>query len=427
MLPVIIEPSPELWTSLCSRAGSHDTSVTHAVESIFRQVDNSGDQALHALSLQLDGVDRHDFRLSPEEIELACAKVPEDLKCAMRLAKANIEIFHQAELPAPIEVEVQPGIVCRQISTPIQRVGLYAPGGRAPLFSTVLMLAVPAKVAGCPEIILCTPPGPDGLPSPAIIYAATLCGISNIYALGGAQAIAAMTFGTQSIPRVNKIFGPGNRYVTAAKQLAATHSTAIDMPAGPSEVMVLADSSAIPEYVAADLLAQAEHGPDSQSIAVVDSEQLAIAVREATLLQAERLPRRDIIMQSLQHSHIIVMPRRETMVEFANTYAPEHLIISMREPEEILSGITAAGSVFMGNYSPESAGDYASGTNHTLPTNGWAMAFGGVNTESFMRKMTVQYLTRDGLHTLAPVITTMAQAEGLDGHAGAVTIRIADL
>ena len=310
-----------------------------------------------------------------------------------------------------------------QRAVPIQRVGLYIPGGRAPLFSTVLMLAIPARLAGCPEVIMCTPASGSHPISPEILYAARVAGVDRVYKVGGAQAIAAMAYGTESIARVDKIFGPGNRFVTKAKQLVST-VTAIDMPAGPSEVMIMADATASPAFVAADMLSQAEHGPDSQAIALCDSPRLASAVAEEVERQTALLSRRELVEGSLSRSRIIVLPSREDMTEFANLYASEHLIISMSDPWDVASHITSAGSVFIGNYSPESAGDYASGTNHTLPTGGWARSMSGVNIDSYMRKITFQELTADGLRSLAPVITAMATAEGLDAHAAAVTVRL---
>ena len=316
-----------------------------------------------------------------------------------------------------------PGVRCVQRAVAIGRAGLYIPGGKAPLFSTVLMLALPARIAGCREVILCTPCGRDGRIAPEILYAADLCGVDRVFALGGAQAVAAMAYGTESIPRVDKIFGPGNRYVTKAKQLAGAADVAVDLPAGPSEVLVLADEDARPEFAAADLLSQAEHGDDSQAVLVCRSEEFAQRAIASVGEQAARLSRRDAIGNSLANSRIVVFSDRDEQIAFADTYAPEHLIVAMRDAWDAAARITAAGSVFIGGYSPESAGDYASGTNHTLPTGGWARAYSGVNTESFMRKITYQELTRGGLEALAPTITAMAEAEGLDAHANAVRIR----
>lgn len=424
MLDIFVDPPRQEWRKLTERASAGNADIVASVEKIIDEVQNGGDDALRRITLRIDGVERKSFQLSVSEIDEACSKVPEHLKAAILAAKANIEKMHWAEKPESVEVEVSPGVVCTQRSVPLGSVGIYAPGGRAPLFSTVLMLAVPAKVAGCEDIELCTPPGPDGKPAAAIVYAAHICGVNRIYALGGAQAIAAMAIGTESVKKADKIFGPGNRYVTCAKQLVGLKYAAIDMPAGPSEVMVIADATADPRCVAADLVAQAEHGPDSQSMAITDTVGFAEQIREATIELAEMLPRKEIILQSLTQSRIIVMSDKKEVIAFANAYAPEHLIISTRDAESLEPMVTAAGSVFVGYYTPESAGDYASGTNHTLPTNGWARSYSGVNTESFMRKMTVQRITREGIKSLAPVIIAMAEAEGLQGHAEAVRVRL---
>ena len=324
-------------------------------------------------------------------------------------------------------METMPGVRCVQRAVPIQRVGLYVPGGSAPLFSTVLMLAVPAQVAGCREIILCTPPDKQGKIAPAILYAASQAGVNRIFKVGGAQAIAAMAYGTESVPKVDKIFGPGNQYVTTAKQQVGLSTTAIDMPAGPSEVLVMADSSAVPEFVASDLLSQAEHGPDSQVVLLTPSRGFAEQVVAETERQLQQLARRDIARKALDNSRIIVMDTEDDLIDFCNAYGPEHLIVSMEHPWEIADRITAAGSLFIGNYTPESAGDYASGTNHTLPTYGWAHAYSGVNLDSFMRKMTYQEITPDGLRKIGRTIETMAEAEGLGAHKNAVTLRLKHL
>ena len=326
----------------------------------------------------------------------------------MSAAKSNIEAFHRAQLPGEVRTETMPGVTCLQRAVPIRRVGLYIPGGKAPLFSTVLMLAVPARVAGCREVILCTPARPDGTIAPEIRYAARLCGVDRVFAVGGAQAVAAMAYGTESIPRVDKIFGPGNRYVTKAKQLTGANVVAVDLPAGPSEVLVLADETASPAFAAADLLSQAEHGGDSQAVLVCASMEFALATQRAVEEQLRERRRGEIIREALQQSRIIVLAERADRIAFSNAYAPEHLILSMEDPWEAAAQITDAGSVFIGPWSPESAGDYASGTNHTLPTGGWARAYSGVNTDSFLRKITFQELTRAGLEGLAPTIGTMA-------------------
>ena len=413
--------------ALCRRGGNDNAQVLETVENILADVRANGDGALRELTRRIDGVELESLKVSADEIAEASAVVEPELKEAISRAMANIETFHRAQLPDEITVDTMPGVKCIQIPVPIDSVGLYIPGGTAPLFSTVQMLGVPARIAGCRRVVMCTPCGRDGKVAPAVLSAASQCGITEIYKVGGAQAVAAMAYGTESIGRVNKIFGPGNRYVTMAKQIVSTQGTAIDMPAGPSEVMVLADESCNPEFVAADFLSQCEHGRDSQAIAVCDTLELAEAIAEATSRQAAKLSRSELVSESLSASRIVVLGGRKEMIEFANLYAPEHLIISLTEPYDALRGITAAGSVFIGNFSPESAGDYASGTNHTLPTAGWAASLSGVNTESFMRRMTVQELTPEGITALSPTIIAMAQAEGLDAHANAVKVRVESL
>lgn len=400
-----------------------DGCVTAAVEEVVKRVGEDGDKALVEYMERFDGVTGLAIELTPEEIEKGAGATPEKVKRAIDAAAANIEKFHRAQLPQEVRVEVVPGVVCVQRAVPVQRVGLYVPGGSAPLFSTVLMLAIPARIAGCREVVMCTPAAAGRPIAPAILYAARKCGVHRIFRIGGAQAIAAMALGTSTVPRVDKIFGPGNRYVTKAKQLVST-ITSIDMPAGPSEVMVMADDTADAAFIASDLLSQAEHGPDSQAIMVTDSEKLAQNVYEEVGRQAAMLPRQNAVENSLEKSRIVIVGSRREMIDFANLYASEHLILSVSDPWEAAAGITSAGSVFIGNYSPESAGDYASGTNHTLPTNGWARSCSGVNIDSFMRKITYQHLTSDGLASLAPTIIAMAEAEGLDAHANAVKIRI---
>lgn len=421
------EPARETWPELCRRAEQDNSSIAETVARIVDRVARGGDAAVRELTLQIDGAAPEALAVSEEEFAAAEAAVSTELKEAIAKAAENIRAFHAAQMPREVRVETAPGVLCVQRPVPIQRVGLYIPGGTAPLFSTVLMLAVPALTAGCPEVILCTPPNKQGSVAPAVLYAAAACGLRRVFKVGGAQAIAAMAYGTESIPKVDKIFGPGNRYVTMAKQLVSGRNTAIDMPAGPSEVMVLADDTARPEFVAADLLSQAEHGRDSQAIAVCSSQALAEAVLAQVEAQAALLARADFVQHSLANSRIVVLADRAAMLDFANTYAAEHLIISLREAEEAASLITAAGSVFIGNYTPESAGDYASGTNHTLPTCGWTAAYSGVNIDSFMRKMTLQHITREGLAALALTITTMAEAEGLQAHANAVTVRLSQI
>ena len=394
-----------------------------AVAAILAEVRTDGDAALRRIVRRIEGYLPETFEVTRERRAEAAKAVSQQLKAALEQAKANIEAFHRAQLPAQVEVETMPGVRCVQRAVAIGRAGLYIPGGKAPLFSTVLMLALPARIAGCREVILCTPCGRDGRIAPEILYAADLCGVDRVFALGGAQAVAAMAYGTESIPRVDKIFGPGNRYVTKAKQLAGAADVAVDLPAGPSEVLVLADEDARPEFAAADLLSQAEHGDDSQAVLVCRSEEFARRAIASVGEQAARLSRREAIGNSLANSRIVVFSDPDEQIAFADAYAPEHLIVAMRDAWDAAARITAAGSVFIGGYSPESAGDYASGTNHTLPTGGWARAYSGVNTESFMRKITYQELTRGGLEALAPTITAMAEAEGLDAHANAVRIR----
>ena len=425
-----LNPPDSLFDEISERPSQDDPKAEEIVRNILERVKRDGDKALRELALEIDGISLSSLRVSPEEIAEASSKVPQEMKDALEAAYANIWKFHEAELPSPVTVETSPGVTCTQMASPIKRVGLYIPGGTAPLFSTLLMLAIPAKVAGCPDIILCTPPSKDGSVNPTILFAASLCGISSIYKAGGAQAIAAMAYGTESIPRRDKIFGPGNRFVMKAKQMLGLTRVSIDMPAGPSEVMVLADRSAVPSFVAADLLSQAEHGADSQVILVCGSEEFAQRVSESIELLKKDLPRSSAIEGSLSKSRTVIFTGedyRERMAAIADHYAPEHLILSVKDPYEMLEKISAAGSVFIGNYSPESAGDYASGTNHTLPTSGWARSFGGVCTESFMRKFTVQELTPGGLKNLSPTIITMAEGEGLDAHAAAVKVRMGSL
>lgn len=407
---------------MCERNIPSDGDIELSVRDIIEYVRRDGDTALRDMAERFDRAKIERIELTDEEIDTACGKVDARVAEAIRTAAGNIAKFHEAQMPAEVDVFTAPGVRCVQRPVAIARVGLYIPGGRAPLFSTVLMLGIPACIAGCREVVLCTPQsGAYGI-APEILYAAKVCGIDKIYRVGGAQAIAAMAFGTESVPAVDKIFGPGNRYVTKAKQLLS-RVTAIDMPAGPSEVMVLADATACPEFVAADMLSQAEHGPDSQAILVCDSVEFANEAMAEVERLSQKLARKESVEGSLSHSRIVVFDSREKMIEFANAYASEHLIISMSNPWDAASQITAAGSVFLGNYSPESAGDYASGTNHTLPTLGWARAFSGVNLDSFFRKITYQELTPAGLEGLASTIVTMARAEGLDAHALAVTVR----
>ncbi|MCD8273776.1 MAG: histidinol dehydrogenase [Alistipes sp.] len=423
MPKIYVNPPRSEWPALTARCMRQEEEIGERVAAILAEVRTGGDAALRRIVRRIEGYVPETFEVTRERRAEAAKAVSPQLKAALEQAKANIEAFHRAQLPAQVEVETMPGVRCVQRAVAIGRAGLYIPGGKAPLFSTVLMLALPARIAGCREVILCTPCGRDGRIAPEILYAADLCGVDRVFALGGAQAVAAMAYGTESIPRVDKIFGPGNRYVTKAKQLVGAADVAVDLPAGPSEVLVLADEDARPEFAAADLLSQAEHGDDSQAVLVCRSEEFARRVIAAVGEQAARLSRRDAIGNSLANSRIVVFSDPDEQIAFANAYAPEHLIVAMRDAWDAAARITAAGSVFIGDYSPESAGDYASGTNHTLPTGGWAWAYSGVNTESFMRKITYQELTRSGLEALAPTITAMAEAEGLDAHANAVRIR----
>ncbi len=419
-------PTRQEWPEIVARPTAQRSSVKERVSAIIEREKRDGDRALRELSAEIDSCALESLEVSATEIQSAQSTIDETLKSAIELAAKNITTFHKAQLPTSVDIETMEGVRCIQCSRAIERVGLYIPGGSAPLFSTVLMLALPAKIAGCKEVILCTPPNSEGEIAPAILYAAALCGVDKIYRVGGAQAIAAMAYGTDSITRVDKIFGPGNQYVTEAKQQLST-SVAIDMPAGPSEVLVLADKSANAEYVAADLLSQAEHGADSQVLLACLSEEFARRVEIAIKQQLSTLEREQTARAALENSRIAVLTSRDQMVEFANLYAAEHLIISMQEPWSIAERITAAGSIFIGNYSPESAGDYASGTNHTLPTYGWARSHSGVNIDSFTRKITIQEITPEGLLALGPAIETMASAEGLAAHRNAVSIRLKDI
>lgn len=426
-MEIITFPAREQWTELMARPLAERSHIAPLVAGILEQVKVEGDAALRRLSLEIDKVELASLEVSAEECEAAEAKIDESLKEALMLASENISRFHAAQMPSEVNLETMEGVRCVQRAVPIQRVGLYIPGGSAPLFSTVLMLALPAAIAGCSEIVLCTPPNKQGEVHPAILYAATSCGVDKVFKVGGAQAIAAMAYGTESIASVDKIFGPGNQYVTEAKQQVASQVVAVDMPAGPSEVLVIADQSAVASYVASDLLSQAEHGADSQAMLVCTSEAFAAEVMICIDEQLALLDRAEIAKKALVNSRIIVLEERQEVVDFANGYAAEHLIISMEEPWEVASKITAAGSIFIGNYTPESAGDYASGTNHTLPTYGWARSYSGVNLDSFMRKVTIQEITQQGLQAIGGAIETMASAEGLSAHRNAVSLRLKDI
>ena len=420
---IIYNPPRSEWGRLTSRTGVDYERIRPRVTAILKAVEEEGDQALLQLMKEIDGIEAP-IEVSGSEINTAVSLVRPEVREAILSAKANIEAFHRAQMPREIRVETAPGVVCIQRSVPIRSIGLYIPGGSAPLFSTVLMLAVPAALAGCRERILCTPSRKDGTIAPEVLFAARECGITRVFRLGGAQAIAAMAFGTETVPKVDKIFGPGNPYVTLAKQMVSIRNTAIDMPAGPSEVLVLADGSGSPVSAAADLLSQAEHGKDSSAILACTESDYAEKVLEEIEIQMKALPRNTEVDGALSHSFAVIFPRRQDLIDFAEAYAPEHLIIDMEQATEVADEITAAGSVFIGPYSPESAGDYASGTNHTLPTSGWARSCSGVNMDSFFRKMTLQQLSPEGLAALAPRIVSMARAEGLEAHARAVTLRM---
>jgi histidinol dehydrogenase len=420
-----INPDRSEWGALVQRVSVNDDVIAGRVEAILARVKSDGDKAIRELAREIDGVEFDAIEVSADEFAEAASLVSQEVKDAIAAAAVNIAKFHAAQSFKTIEVDTCPGVKCVQRSVAIQKVGLYVPGGTAPLFSTVLMLAIPATVAGCKQIILCTPTNKQGKVAPAVLYAAKVCGVHHVYKVGGAQAVGAMAYGTETIPAVDKIFGPGNRYVTKAKE-SVTDRVSIDMPAGPSEVMVMADETADPRFVASDLLSQAEHGADSQALLVCGSEEIADAVCREVERQLEKLPRKELTMKALVESRLVVLPSVEEQIEFANMYASEHLIISMKEPWKVAEQITAAGSVFIGNYSPESAGDYASGTNHTLPTSGWARSCSGVNIDSFTRKITYQELTKEGMAQLGPTIVAMAVAEGLDAHANAARLRMGE-
>ena len=419
-----MNPSRSEWKSLIARPVQDFARMEAVVSPIMEQVRSSGDQALVDLTAKFDGVQLSSLKVTDNDMKAAENQVDSTLRSAIQVALGNIQKFHQAQKTDPLVVETMPGIHCSQKAVAIEKVGLYVPGGTAPLFSTVLMLGVPAKIAGCQEIVLCTPPGKGGKIDPTTLYTANLVGINQIFNVGGAQAIAAMTFGTETIPSVDKLFGPGNQYVTAAKQLATKYGVAIDMPAGPSEVAVLADGAAIPAFVAADLLSQAEHGVDSQVLLVVTSQEILEAVQHEIKGQLDALPRKRIAEQVLENSVAVVMEDQTEAVGLLNRYAAEHLILAVENAREIAGQIRNAGSVFLGNYTPESAGDYASGTNHTLPTNGYARAYSGVSLDSFMKKITYQEITPEGLNELGPVIESMAIAEQLQAHKEAVSVRL---
>ena len=421
---IIENPPRETWEELLKRPAMESEYLDQAVEDIFFAVKRKGDQALKDFTRAFDGVEMDKLQVSDEEIDASEKQVSPGLQKAIQTAAANIRKFHAAQQCKPVRLETAPGVVCWQKPVALQRAGLYIPGGTAPLFSSVLMLAVPAQIAGCKEIVLCTPPGKNGKINPAILYAAKISGVTGVYTVGGAQAIAAMAFGTQSIPKVNKIFGPGNQFVTAAKQAVQKMGVAIDLPAGPSEVLVMADETADARFVASDLLSQAEHGPDSQVILTTTDRKLAKDTIMAMEEQLQQLPRREMIEKSLESCKIILIDSVDEMIDMVNEYAPEHLIIAMKDMYKVADAIENAGSVFMGNFTPESAGDYASGTNHTLPTNGFAKAYSGVNLDSFVKKITFQEITPAGLQGLSETLQQMAEAENLQAHKLAVSVRL---
>ncbi len=416
-----------MWKDLIRRPQLELGFLESSVRNILNRVKVSGDQAIRELTLQFDKVSITDLEVTKEELNEARKNIPAELKEAIRAAAANITTFHAAQKRETVAVETMPGVKCWRKAVPITRVGIYIPGGTAPLFSTVLMLGVPASLAGCSEIILCTPPSKDGKIHPAILFAAELVGITKIFKVGGAQAIAAMAYGTETVPDVYKIFGPGNQYVTKAKQLITEEGIAIDMPAGPSEVLVLADETCNPAFVAADLLSQAEHGEDSQVMLVLLDESKLDDIRSEITRQLGELPRRVIAEKALANSRTVVFGYEAAAIDFTNAYAPEHLIINTSNAAAIAEQIVNAGSVFIGNFSPEAVGDYASGTNHTLPTNGYARAYAGVSLESFLKYITYQQLTEAGIQTVGPIVEQLARAEDLAAHERAVTIRLQSL
>jgi histidinol dehydrogenase len=426
-MKTVLYPAKENWESLCNRPVINQTDLEHTVRSILNSVKEKKDEAIFSLSEKFDKVSPGNLKVTSREILESLHLVREELKNAINTAKANIEKFHVAQLKTEPAIETFQGVKCWRKNVAIERVGLYIPGGSAPLFSTVLMLGIPAKLAGCKEIVLCTPPGKDGKVSPLILYTAQLIGITEILKIGGAQAIAAMAYGTESIAKVLKIFGPGNQYVTKAKELVQQDGISIDMPAGPSEVLIIADSTANPEFVAADLLSQAEHGPDSQVIMLTDNQVIIPEVETEIEKQLLQLPRKEIAAKSLKNSKLILLSSLNDCIDFSNLYAPEHLVINTSETNAIAEKVINAGSVFLGPFSCESAGDYASGTNHTLPTNGFARNFSGVSAESFLKKITFQEISAEGIKNLGPAIELMAEAELLYGHKNAVSVRLKSL
>jgi histidinol dehydrogenase len=426
-MKTILYPEKKEWEVICKRPVIDKYDLETNVSEIIESVKRDSDKAIYIFSERFDGVLAGSLRVSLSEINEAIILVPEELKKAINVAKKNIESFHLSQLIAEPVIETSEGVKCWRKSIAIEKVGLYIPGGSAPLFSTVLMLGIPARIAGCKEIVICTPPLKEGNIDPLILYTAHLLGITDIFKVGGAQAIAAMAHGTESVPKVYKIFGPGNQYVTKAKEMVQQEGIAIDMPAGPSEVLIIADSYANPEFVAADLLSQAEHGTDSQVILLTDNQVIIDNVKSEIDKQLELLPRKNIAIKALENSKLILLSSLKECMDFSNDYAPEHLILNTSDTNTLAKNIINAGSVFLGKYSCESAGDYASGTNHTLPTNGFARNYSGVSTESFMKKISFQELSEEGIKNLGPSIEIMAEAESLNGHKNAVSIRLKSL
>ena len=424
MMKLLVNPGSEELALALERPVKKLKNIKKIVKPILKNVKTKGDRALKKYNLDYDHVHIEQLIVEKEEFTAAEATLSEELKKAIIIAKDNIEKFHKAQISAPLELETMPGVLCKRKSVAIEKVGLYIPGGTAPLFSTVLMLAVPAKIAGCRELVLCTPPNKNGKIHPAILFCAQLVGIDRVVKVGGAQAIAAMAYGTESVPKVYKIFGPGNQYVTAAKQIVAEKGVAIDLPAGPSEVAIYADDTAVPEFIATDLLSQAEHGSDSQVILITTSQDIAVATNVQMEKHLKDLPRRKIAEAALEFSVAIVVDTDARAIEILNQYAAEHLILSVRNAEEVADKIVNAGSIFLGNYSPESAGDYATGTNHTLPTNKAALAYSGVSLDSFVKKITLQRLSEEGIQNIGEAVELMAEAEGLNAHKRAVSVRL---
>jgi len=423
-MKTVTNPPKKNWPTLCERPQMELSFLDSTVRNILNRVRKSGDSALKEFTLKFDKSKISVLKVDQSTLESAASQLDEKLKAAIQSAARNIQKFHQAQKRDTLIMDTMPGVTCWRKAVPIEKVGIYIPGGSAPLFSTVLMLGIPAKLAGCQEIVLCTPPDSKGNVHPAILYAAQLVGVTKVFRVGGAQAIAALAYGTESIPKVYKIFGPGNQYVTMAKQHVSQEGVAIDMPAGPSEVLVMADEKADPSFIAADLLSQAEHGADSQVMLVLNGNSSVKQIKAELDKQLAELPRKDIAVKSLEHSRMIVFKNDSDCIRFINEYAPEHLIINTRDPEAFADSIVNAGSVFLGAYSPESAGDYASGTNHTLPTNGYAKAYAGVSLESFMKYITFQKISEKGLQKLGPIVETMAVSENLHGHSNSIRVRL---